>query len=71
MFGLDQLTYITRNDTAKKEAQRLCNESMIQAHWFFFCVTGINMTKKVLFYLKTGKYDKQIFTAWSKEKETG
>ena len=58
MLGLDQLTYITTKHL--KEAREMCNDSMVQDHWFFFCVTGINMTKKVRGNLKRGFYDAEI-----------
>ena len=62
MLGLDQLTYITTHHL--EETRGMCNDSMVQAHWFFFCVAGINMTKKVRANLKRGFYDVQLLEKW-------
>ena len=64
MLGLDQLTYITTKHL--EESRQMCDDSMVQDHWFFFCVTGINMTKKVRGNLKRGFYDVEILKKWKK-----
>ena len=55
ILGLDQLLSITTESAYKTKALDMYRLSTIEEHWYFFAVTGINITQKLINTLKDSK----------------
>ena len=60
-MGLENLLAITDEDSQyRKSGVKLFNDSITMEHWYFFAVTGLNITQKLLSDFKNGKFDMDI-----------
>ena len=55
ILGLNQLLSITTESAYKTKALEMYRLSTIEEHWYFFAVTGINITQKLINTLKDSK----------------
>lgn len=55
LLGLKQLASMLADSRYKKKALEMYAESQKQDHWFFYAVTGINITRRLLNSLKDSK----------------
>ena len=55
ILGLDQLLSVTREEAYKEKGLAMYQDSTDMEHWYFFSVTGINITQKLLNTLKDSK----------------
>ena len=55
LLGLKQLLKLCTNSKSKDMALKMYGESVVQEQWFFFAVTGINITQKLLNSLNNSK----------------
>ena len=53
--GLDQLLSMVTDPVYKKMALEMYERSTKEEHWYFFAVTGINITQKLINTLKDSK----------------
>ena len=54
-MGLDQLLCMVTEPAYKTKALEMYERSTKEEHWYFFAVTGINITQKLINTLKDSK----------------